>query len=195
MRPAGRARRTAVALAASAALAATGSVSASFSATTANPGNSISTGTVVLSDNDNGAALMTAALDGNLAPGRSSVRCVQVTYTGSLPAPVRLYATGTSPSPDSFRVKVETGSGLSKGFPRCNGFVPSAEVHAETLGSAMPSSWETGDAAKPGGGTWTTGEQRSYRVTVTAVDNSSANARRTPVSTGAIQVTFEARSA
>ena len=195
MRPAGRPRRTAVALALSAALAATGSVSASFSATTANPGNSISTGTVSLSDNDSGAALMTSALDGNLAPGRSSARCVQVTYTGSVPAQVRLYASGTSPALASFLVKVETGSGLSKGFPRCNGFVPGAEVRATTPGDAMPSGWETGDAAKPGGGTWSTGEQRSYRVTVTAVDDASANARRTPVGTGAVTFTFEARSA
>jgi hypothetical protein len=74
-------------LAAVAALLAVVSTFSAFSGTTANPGNSAVAGTVTLTDNDSGAAMFSLA---SLKPGDTDTRCLQVTYTGSLPALVRL---------------------------------------------------------------------------------------------------------
>ena len=62
-----------------------------FSATTANPTNSWATGTVVLSDDDTGAAMFNAT---GLKPGSTAEKCIVVTYTSSLAATVMLYGTG-----------------------------------------------------------------------------------------------------
>src|SRR5690242_19019377 len=73
-------------VAASAALVWHASYSA-FSATTANPSNTWSAGSVVLSDDDSGAAMFSAA---ELSPGVGRQDCIAVTSAGSLPATVRL---------------------------------------------------------------------------------------------------------
>lgn len=192
----GRARRTAAALAVSAVLAATGSVSASYSATTETAANSTSTGTVAVQDNDGGTIpLITPSLDGSLAPGRGAVRCVQVTYTGSLPAQVRLYVTATTlGDPAAFQVTIERGSGLTKEFPRCNGFAAGGTVLPPTVGTGVPLSWDSGSPVKTPGTTWAAGETVSLRVTVTATDDPAPNARRSPRSTGAAMLVLEARS-
>src|SRR3712207_3675879 len=59
-----------------------------FSATTDNTGNQITAGTVVLTDNDSDGVLYSY---GNIAPDDPKVKCITVTYAGSLPANVRLY--------------------------------------------------------------------------------------------------------
>ena len=61
---------------------AAGGVFGLFSATTQNAGNEISTGSVALSDNDNGSAMFNIT---NAKPGDSWTRCIKVTYAGSLP--------------------------------------------------------------------------------------------------------------
>ena len=61
-----------------------------FSATTVNPGDSFAAGTVVISDNDVNAAMYTIT---GAKPNDVVTRCIRVTYTGSLPALVRLYTT------------------------------------------------------------------------------------------------------
>jgi hypothetical protein len=66
---------------------------AAFSATTDNTGNTFSAGTVVLTDNDLGSAMFTAS---GLKPGDSNVGCIEVTYSGSLNANVRVYGAVTA---------------------------------------------------------------------------------------------------
>jgi hypothetical protein len=70
---------------------------AAFSASTGNNGNVWQTGSVVLTDEDNGAALFTTVSDGALKPGSTRSRCIRVDYTGDLAADIRMYV-GTPPS-------------------------------------------------------------------------------------------------
>jgi hypothetical protein len=119
------------------------STSAAFTASTDNAGNSWQSGTVVLTDSDNGSALFTSGSDGPLKPGDSASRCIQVDYTGDLDADIQLYVTtpasttdGT-PAPvvkslDPYLVMtVEQGADVTDGStldPDCAGFVPQADV-------------------------------------------------------------------
>ena len=63
-----------------------------FSSTTSNTGNAFATGSVVLSDNDAGSAMYSVS---NAGPGASTVKCIKVTSTGSMPADVKLYTPST----------------------------------------------------------------------------------------------------
>lgn len=63
-----------------------------FSSQTDNPGNSVTSGTVVLSDNDGGSALYALT---NAKPGDSQSSCIKVTYSGSLDASVKVYTPST----------------------------------------------------------------------------------------------------
>lgn len=64
---------------------------AAFTGATGDPGSHWASGTVVIGDDDAGSALFTAS---GLLPGDTGERCIKVTYTGTLPATVKLYATG-----------------------------------------------------------------------------------------------------
>ena len=66
---------------------------AAFTASTSNTGNSFSSGSVAISDNDSGTALFTATA---LKPGSTDQNCITVTYNGTLPATVKLSAAYTS---------------------------------------------------------------------------------------------------
>jgi hypothetical protein len=67
--------------------------SAAFSAQTANESNVFSAGTVALSDNDSDSAMFSLS---EMAPGDSSVGCIEVTYEGSLDPEVRLFGSATA---------------------------------------------------------------------------------------------------
>jgi hypothetical protein len=64
---------------------------AAFSASSENTGNSWQTGSVVLTDNDSGAALFASAADTGLTPGLPRSRCIRLDYTGDVPADIRMY--------------------------------------------------------------------------------------------------------
>ena len=68
-------------------VAVVGTLSA-FSSTTTNTDNSFAAGTVTLADNDSGGVLYSVS---NQKPGVDTVKCIELTYTGSLDADVRLY--------------------------------------------------------------------------------------------------------
>jgi hypothetical protein len=136
---------------------------AAFSGTTRSSGNSWSTGSVALSDDDAGAARFQAT---NLVPGATDTKCIKVTATASVPGVVKGYALNAVPSPqgleDHILVTVADGNGGS--FASCTGFTPSA-----TLITDMPLSTLAtyGDYAHGMGG-WavTAGTQtRTYQVT------------------------------
>ncbi len=106
---------------------------AAFTATTANPGNSWSTGTVVLNDDDGGASPMlgTAMFSSTaMKPTDQVIKCLNVTYTGTVDTvvPLRFYtATTTNPAVGGntlgtyFTAKVEEGTGAT-GNGSCTGF-------------------------------------------------------------------------
>jgi hypothetical protein len=146
-----------------------------FSSTTANPGNTFSAGTVILSDNDSGGAMLSL---GNLAPGGPiGSSCIEVAYDGSLDAQVRLYGATTGTGLDPWLNLTVTHGVLAGGaFPSCAQFTADAadytglgagvvytgtlqdlaDNHATALDDPQPAARET----------WTTGEHHAYKITV-----------------------------
>ena len=122
-------------VAALATLAVVGQASySSFSAKVGNAGNNLAAGTVTLSDDDAGSALLSLS---NLKPGSSGSRCVAVTSTGSLPSAVKLYATDviTTKSLSSY-VSWTVTQGTGGSYSSCSGFTASASgssVYSGTL--------------------------------------------------------------
>jgi hypothetical protein len=156
-----------------------------FSGTTANPGNAGTAGTVALTDNDSGSASFTLS---DVAPGDTDTSCIQVTYTGSLPALVRLYGTTTGTGLDPYlTLEVTRGTGAGT-FDDCTGFTADATnyigqgagvVYNGTL-TAFADDWTAGvvdprTASVPEA--WTTSEAHVYRLRLTVADNNSAQGK------------------
>lgn len=97
----------------------TGSSYSVFSATTSNPSNSFSTGTVALSDDDTGTAMFTAT---GLASGSTGSRCIAVTSTGSLPSSVKLYASGYTTNSLGSNLTIVITQGTGGTYASCTGF-------------------------------------------------------------------------
>jgi Concanavalin A-like lectin/glucanases superfamily/Camelysin metallo-endopeptidase len=159
-----------------------GTVSA-FSGTTANAGSSFAAGTVVLSDDDAETAMFSMT---GLKPGSTQTRCINVAYTGSLAALVRLHASVTgSGLADFLDVVVTRGSfSTSPGGGSCTGFTGdptdylgrgAGVVWDGRLGH-WPDGWTNGlnDPDDMDAESWTTGEQHAYRFTVTLADVQAA---------------------
>lgn len=147
---------------------------AAFTRTTSDGGNTYAAGTLTLGDNDAGAVLWDVA--NQLPTSAAIVRCIRVTYTGSLPATVRLYASGAASPLDAFlNVTVEKGSmPVATTFPGCGGFASEATLSpVGTLQAfkAARTGWATGIPAFPGAQTqWTTGDSLVFRFTVRLQD-------------------------
>lgn len=172
-------------------------VFSAFSSQTDNPGNVITAGTVTLEDNDSGAALysITAA-----KPGDSKTSCIKVTYTGSLPATVKLM-TPTTPIGELgpyVTLKIEAGTQASPSFPSCTGFTPyssGAVVYEGTLSAfaAANNSFATGISTFPTGKTkWEANESVVYQVTASL--SSSAPDSAQGKSTGSHIIRWEAQN-
>ena len=166
-----------------------------FTATTQNAGNEISSGTVEFTDNDSGAALYSAT---GVRPGEAISRCIKTTYTGSLPALVRLYSP-SSPGPlaQYIDLTITQGTQPAATFPGCTGFAADATgtIFSGTLQSfeQTKTSFASGVATLPVGKTgWSNGESLVYRVQATlqagAPDNSQG------WSSGTHSFVWEARS-
>ena len=137
-----------------------GGVFAAFTATTTNTGNSISSGTVQITDSSTGIAMYTVV---SAAPGATNQSCIRVTYSGSLPSTVHLYST-TVTNGASFTLKVERGSGLTTpNNQNCAGFVTAATIYTGTL-AGLGTTYAAGVDAK--GSAWTTGNTVDYRFSV-----------------------------
>jgi hypothetical protein len=122
-----------------------------FSGTTANSGNTFAAGTVVLSDDDGGAAMFTLP---TLKPGATATRCIDVAYTGSLPAQVRLRAASTGTGLDSaLDLVVNRGTfATPPGGGSCAGFTADSTNY---LGRGTGTIWDGVLAHYPSG--WSTG--------------------------------------
>lgn len=141
-----------------------------FSATTQNAGNEIGSGTVEFSDNDSGAALYNAT---GIKPGETVTRCIKTTYTGSLPAAVRLYSPSTpGPLAQYVDLTITQGTQSSSTFPSCTGFAPDATgtIFTGTLQAfeQARNSYANGLATAPAGkSSWSNGEALVYRFQAT----------------------------
>lgn len=167
---------------------------AAFFSRSDNSGQSFSTGTVHLSDNDSNAALFN--LSGQ-KPGTVSERCITVTYGGSLPAEVRLHSDSQIGALGPYlNLTIASGSQTGGGFGDCTGFSPDAgaPLFDGTLAGVRSSheSWATGLSDQgPGSQTsWAQGDSVVYRFSVSVRDNDAARNS----STGSHRYLFEARS-
>jgi predicted ribosomally synthesized peptide with SipW-like signal peptide len=169
-------------------------VYSAFSSQTENPGNVITSGTVVLEDNDGGTALYAMAA---AKPGESKTSCIKVTYKGSLPATVKLFTPSTIGELGPFvTLKVEAGTQATSTFPSCEGFTPAASplVYEGTLAAFATehSSFANGITTNPASATkWETNNAVVYKVTATL--NSSAEAAQGKT-TGSHIIRWEAQN-
>lgn len=134
-----------------------------FSATTTNPTNNWSAGTVALSDDDSNTAMFNAT---NLKPGATGTKCIAVTSTGSLASTVKLYGTSystTNALATHLNLKVEEGTGATSAS--CAGFTGGSTVFDNTLASfgTTKTGFATGvgSFAPTGSGS----ETKSYKIT------------------------------
>jgi hypothetical protein len=154
-----------------------------FSGQAANAGDTFAAGTVILGDNDAGATMLQLA---RARPGETSTGCVKFTYTGSLPATVRYYATVTGSLAPFLTVKVTRGTQGAATFPSCTGFTADtrdyvgvgAGVLANVPLSSLASSYATGltdpDNATGLAETWTSGETHVLQLVVTMGSSTAA---------------------
>jgi hypothetical protein len=187
---------TALAVGIVAILVGAGTLSAFFS-TTEDAGDSFEAGTVYLEDNDAGGSMYQVS---NAKPLDTVVRCIRVTYLGTLPADVRLYTTSSIGAVgDYLDLTIEEGS-LPAGtaFPGCTGFSPEGTIYSGTLSgfAAAHGSYATGVATYPGSATsWAQDDTVVYRFTLTLQDDNGANGGAAgPMSTGLHTYTWEARN-
>lgn len=167
--PTARTRKTALLVAAPAALVAVGLLTwgwsaAAFTAQTRNIGNSWETGSVTLSDDDQGLSAFSLS---NVLPGNTGDHCITVTSNSSVPGIVKMYLAriGADGLEDHIKISTEIGDGGS--FGSCTGFVPDGAAGTfDSISeiSTTTNSYATGDLP------WTTtgntdGESKSYRFT------------------------------
>jgi hypothetical protein len=190
-----RSKRLAVAGAIPAALLASGGLVlhasySAFSATTSNPTNNWSAGTVALTDDDSNTAMFNAA---NLKPGSTGSKCIAVTSTGSLASTVKLYGTSyatTNGLAANVTVTVDegTGGGFSAG---CAGFTSSSQIYNGLLSTfgTTKTSFATGV------GTWaptgSASDTKVYKIGYTVAANTPDTAQGGTVALG---FTWEAQN-
>lgn len=171
-------------------VAVVGTLSA-FSSTTSNSDNSFAAGTVVLADNDSGGVLYSVS---NQKPGVDTVKCIELTYTGSLDADVKLYTpSSVNASAQYINLTIEKGTSDTSTFPNCGTFTSEATIYSGTLAgfAADNDSYANGIAAFPGSQTaWATDDTLVYRFTLSVQDDNDAQG----ASSGLHTFTWEARN-
>ena len=171
-------------------VAAVGTLSA-FSSTAANTDNSFAAGTVVLADNDSGAVLYSVS---NQKPGVHTAKCIELTYSGSLDADVKLYTPSTvNPSSQYINLTIEKGTSDTATFPNCGTFTSEATIFSGTLAgfAAGHDSYANGIPAFPGSQTaWAEDDTLVYRFTLSVQDDNAAQG----ASSGLHTFTWEARN-
>jgi predicted ribosomally synthesized peptide with SipW-like signal peptide len=164
---------------------------AAFSATSGNSGNTFAAGTVVLADNDAGSAMWSVA---NRIPGDTVTTCIRLSYTGTLPADVKLYSASAVNTVDQYlNLSVDRGT-MPAGttFPNCTGFSSASTIYSGTVQGFKNSNnaYGNGIGAYPGAQTqWNQNDTLVYRFTVTLQNNIGAQGL-----TSTTSLTWEARN-
>ena len=178
------------------AVAGVGTFSA-FSSTTSNDGNSFSTGTVTLSDNDSNSAMYTVS---NAKPGDSATSCITVSYGGSLPANVKLYTTSTIGSLGThLTLTITQGTGTVTFGSSCTNFTPDgsgSQIYNGTLANfaSTYSNYASGLSLTnaSASATWSNGDSRVYKFQITLP---SSDTTGSGLNTGSHSYTWEAQNA
>jgi hypothetical protein len=164
-----------------------------FSATTQNSGNEISSGTVVLSDNDAGSSLFNIT---GAKPGDSWTRCIKVTYNGSLAAFVHLYMENTTGElAKHLNLTLTQGSQASSTFPSCTNFqsdsvgvIFNGPVYSPTSGN-----YEQGLPLTPDGElAWNPGDSLVFKFEMTLDPNTPDSLQNSAL--GNTTIVWEARN-
>ena len=171
-------------------VAVVGTLSA-FSSTTTNTDNSFAAGTVTLTDNDSGAVLYSVS---NQKPGVDTVKCIELTYSGSLDTDVTLYTPSTvNASAQYINLTIEKGTSDTSTFPDCGTFTAEATIFNGTLAdfASTRNSYASGILAFPGAQTaWAEDDTLVYRFTLSVQDDNAAQG----ASSGLHTFTWEARN-
>jgi hypothetical protein len=167
--------------------------SSAFSATTANPTNNWTAGSVALTDDDSNAALFTVT---NVKPGSTGTKCIVVTSNGSLASTVKLYTTASSFAQtktlaDNMTLAVTQGTSTSSGGV-CTGFT--ADTGAPNTVTGTLTSFSTAYTAFANGfGTWApaagAGVQKTYQISYT-LNNAGTQALTDAMQGGTAQIGF-----
>lgn len=167
-----------------------------LNATATNQSNSFTAGTVQIATNSSGSSVLTLA---NAKPGAVSTGCINVSYTGTLPATVKLYGTGGGTGLNAYLSLVVT-RGTFTGTPSagsCTGFTPDATNYiaqgAGVIYSGTLAGWPAGasgalvdpTAASPA--IWNTNSSHGYQLQVTLGSSAAGQGL-----TGGETFTFEA---
>ena len=166
---------------------------AAFTGTASNPGNTFSAGTVVIGDNDADTALYNAT---NQKPGTSTVRCIKLTYTGSLAADVKLYTPATLGAGAQYiDVTLQKGTVATPepAYPNCGTFTSQGTIYSGTLQglATAHNDWTSGATVYPGSQTsWATNDALVFRFTLSVQDANAAQG----AASGTHGFTWEARN-
>lgn len=165
-----------------------------FSSTTQSDGNVFAAGTVEIGSNSLGSFMYQVS---NAEPTTTVTKCTKVTYTGSLDADVKLYASTVAAVGAYIDLVVTPGTG-SPTFPDCTGFTPdAAAIYTGTLKGFADTytGYANGLVDNPGDTTkWVTNDAVVYQFTLTMQDNNAANGGDTALSTGDHSFIWESRN-
>ena len=173
-------------------VAAFGTYSA-FTGTTTNSGNSFAAGTVVISDASGlGTALFNVT---DQAPGHTTQKCIEIAYTGSLPATVHMFQSGAS---NGTKFQIQGRARLRPVEPRYARRLHGLHVDLDRVRERRPQHVRHRLHVRHG----RSGERRrvvettnvDYRITLQPKDDPIANAHTSAVSTGSFSFTWEAHS-
>jgi len=173
----------AAALTLSAAVWSAGTWSA-FDRSASSPGNAVEAGSVALADNDGGAPLLTLTA---ARSGSSVTSCVKVTYTGTVPADVRLYAAvgGTGLADDLTLVVTRGAIAGTPAAKSCTGFTADTTNYLSRGAGVIYNGTLAAFPGSAGGGVldpaaeWVAGEAHAYKLTVTMPGSSGAGTNAT----------------
>jgi hypothetical protein len=147
---------------------------AAFVAQNDNVSNQVSSASVDLADNDSTTAMFQNVT--GLMPGTPAVRCIDVTYTGTVdPLAVRLYAAGvpTGDLAPYLDMTVQVGADPTPSFGDCTGFVSAGTIWTGTLADFA----STHGTYAAGATAWDPGlgpETRTFRFALGVQDDAAA---------------------
>ena len=158
---------------------------AAFSSVTSNPGNTFAAGTVVLADNDSNTAMFNLS---NAKPGDTDTACINVVYSGTLPANVRIFGTTAGTGLDQYlTLTVTRGIQTTPAFDSCTGFTPDTTNYIGAGAGVIYNGNLQGFADDYAAGivdpvagspeAWTNPENHLYRFVVTLQDNNLAQGK------------------
>jgi hypothetical protein len=168
---------------------------AAFTSSTANTGNTLTSGSVGITNERTGSVVFSGV--SGLIPGNTATKCVTVTYGGTVAASVKLYASAYSDTglADDLHLTLEEGDGGT--YTSCTGFTRTSYlINDQALATVFNPSGTASrrDYASGLGGTWTPAANptvKTYRFTYSLPPATGNSAQATNV---AVTFTWEARS-